>query len=584
MTEREVGTPITEQVNIAFGPNAGDIPFLQTGMRQMAYQLQSWVNNMRAVAGQSGLFDRGKYVSNDNIFQEMVTARAAVRDDDVCSGIVDITEGMAFQGVKWEHPDWDTTDLFNQIAAEHNLDDLVRKIWREEFTYSACVCAFWWDYGEFVVRGETDKGNKKKRKVKIWYPRAITMLDPVKVVPVGLLAFGQERLAWTASSQESVAYQAIINGNLQDELMQRFFVGQYVPRQGDELQELTNLQIDCSQLLLMDDQLVARHTSTKPDYLRFPDVRMRSVFRLLDMKQQLMESDRVALIGAANYILLVKKGDKDDPAYPEEIANLKENYTTLAKLPVIFSDHRLNIEIITPKTDFVLNRDKYEVLDNRIASRLLNTLNTAGSSGQRSDNSLTMSRTVARAMEGRRHMIGRFLEKQIARAVVEHPKNEGIFTEGAPSLAYTPPNIQLDNVDSSAVQAILQARTTGDLSRESFLDYFGFDQEVEHMRVALEQTKYDQTFQTRVPFDSPTNNDARSGPGAANKPANDTGTAPASQGPAGRTGGRPAGGGSAKGQPAAPGKPATKPAGAPSTKAPVSKTATKPAPKTNGGK
>jgi len=538
MSDREVGTvpgeQITDQVNVVYGPNAGsaDVPNIDKGMRQMAYQLQSWVNNMRAVTGQSGLFDRGKYVSNDIVYNQMLTAR---------------TEGMAFQGLKWESPDWDTTDLFNQMAAEQDLDSLIRKMWREEFTYGQAVCAFWWDEGEFVVRGSTEKGNKKKRRVKVWYPRAVTLLDAVKVVPVGLLAFGQERLAWKATRQESIAYSAIVNGDLQDELMERFYTGQYIPRDGDELQELTSLQIDVSQLLLLDDRYVARHCTTKPDYERFPDVRLKSVFRLLDMKQQLLESDRVALIGAANYILLVKKGDKDSPAYPEEIANLKENYSTLAKLPVIFSDHRLNIEIITPKTDHTLDPDKYMVLDNRIAARLLNMLNSAGAqSGQRTDNTLTMSRTTARSMEGNRHMIRRFLEKQIGKAVVEHPKNAGIFTEGAPALAFTPPNIQLD-ADAGTVQVLLQARTTGDLSRESFLEYFGFDQEVEAMRVALEATRYDNIFKTRVPFDSPSNNDARSG--GASEPATGTGVAPSAQAPAGARGGRPAGGGKSKQSP-----------------------------------
>ena len=558
MSDREVGTVpgerLTEQVNVVYGPNAdaASVPHIDEGMRQMAYQLQSWVNNMRAVTGQSGLFDRGKYVSNDIIYNQMLTARAAVKDDDICASVAELTEGMAFQGLKWESSDWDTTDLFNQMAAEQDLDSLIRKMWREEFTYSQCVCAFWWDQGEFVVRGQTDKGNKKKRRVKVWYPRAVTLLDAVKVVPVGLLAFGQERLAWKATRQESIAYSAIVNGDLQDELMERFYTGQYIPRDGDELQELTSLQIDCSQLLLLDDRFVARHCTTKPDFERFPDVRLKSVFRLLDMKQQLMESDRVNLIGAANYILLVKKGDKDSPAYPEEIENLKNNYQTLAKLPVIFSDHRLNIEIITPKTEHVLDPDKYEVLDNRIAARLLNTLNSAGArSGQRTDNTLTMSRPVARSMEGHRHMIRRFLEKQIGKAVVEHPKNVGIFTEGTPALAFTPPNIQLD-ADPGTVQVLLQARTTGDLSRESFLDYFGFDQEVEAMRVALEAARYDDIFKTRVPFDSPSNNDARSGGadgGGASEPATGTGVAPSAQAPAGARGGRPAGGGKPKQSP-----------------------------------
>ena len=222
MTEREVGSPVTEQVNVVYGTGAGDIPGLDGSMQQVAYQLQSWVNNVRATTGRSSLFERGKYASSDNAYDQMVTARGAVKDDDICASIAELTEGMAFQGMKWESGDWDTQDLFNQMAAEQDIDQLVRKMWREEYTFSQAVCAFWWDFGEFTVRGETDKGNKKKRKVKVWYPRSVTLLDPVKIVPVGLLAFGQERLAWKATTEESIAYHAIANGELQDDLMERF--------------------------------------------------------------------------------------------------------------------------------------------------------------------------------------------------------------------------------------------------------------------------------------------------------------------------------------------------------------------------
>jgi hypothetical protein len=297
------------------------------------------------------------------------------------------------------------------------------------------------------------------------------------------------------------------------------------------------MRVDTSRLLLLDDRYVRRHTATKPDYERHPAVRLKSIFRLLDLKQQLLEADRVALIGAANYILLVKKGDEKDPAYPEEIANLKENYHTLAKLPVIFSDHRLNIEIVAPKTDFTLQGDKYDVLDNRIVARLLNTITSPGRSGQRSDTSSSLSRPVARAMENRRHMLRRFLEREIARAVVEHPRNKDLFPE-TPSLTYTPPSIQLD-ADAGTAAILMQARTMRDLSRESFLEYFGFDQEVEAMRFELEADKYDDIFKTAVPFNSPANQPGDGGDGGA----------PAAQAVNGAKGGRPQGGGNPKQSP-----------------------------------
>lgn len=93
---------------------------------------------------------------------------------------------------------------------------------------------------------------------------------------------------------------------------------------------------------------------------------------------------------------------------PAEMANLRENYNFIAKMPVIISDHRLNIDIIAPKTDFVLDADKYQVLDSRILTRLFGTL-TIGGSGQRNETQTTLSGAIARVMENRRHMLRRTL-------------------------------------------------------------------------------------------------------------------------------------------------------------------------------
>jgi hypothetical protein len=537
MSSRETGVLIEGEqgVNVALSPSAAAIEGIDPKMRQLAAQLETWVQNTRTITGKTSLFDRGKYVGSDCVYDQMKTARTAVKDDDVVSATIELTEGLAFQGLRWESGDWDTSDIFNQMAAQQNLDAVIRKMWREESTESQITVALWWDYGTFKVRGKTTKGNSRKKSVKVYYPRAITILDGTRVAPVGLLAFGQERLAWRATKGEMQSYDMVARGRLKDDLFERFYEGKYTVTSSEEAQDLTALKVDTSRLLLLDEKVVRRYTATRPDYARFATVRLNSVFRLLDLKQQLMEADRVALVGAANYILLVKKGDEKDPAYPEEIANLKENYHTLAKLPVIFSDHRLNIEIISPKQDFTLQAEKYDALDSRIAARMLATLSATRSSGTR-DQSTSLTRPIARGLENRRHMLRRFLEAEIARAVVEHPKNDGIFEEGPPSLAFSPPNIQLDS-DAALASIIMQARTMRDLSRESFLEYFGFDQEVEAMRFELEEDKYDDIFKTAIPFNSP-----------QNAPGGNTGT-PADQAVNGGKGGRPVGGGTPKQSP-----------------------------------
>jgi len=107
--------------------------------------------------------------------------------------------------------------IFNQIAAEQNLDNVVRQMYREEFTYGQCYLGFWWDRGKFTVRGETVKGNGRKKTYDVWYPRAITTLDACKVVPVGMMQFGQERLAWQASPVEIGQYMEALAGARHDD-------------------------------------------------------------------------------------------------------------------------------------------------------------------------------------------------------------------------------------------------------------------------------------------------------------------------------------------------------------------------------
>jgi hypothetical protein len=241
------------------------------------------------------------------------------------------------------------------------------------------------------------------------------------------------------------------------------------------------------------------------------------------MKAQLLEADRVMLVGAANYILLIKKGTKEDPGTQAELRNLNDNFKVLAKLPVIISDHRLEIQIITPAQDFVLDAQKYDTLDRRILNRVLGSL-TVTSSGQRNESTLTVARGVARNLESRRQLMKRELEARMARQIIE--RNPGLFDD-EPNLAFVPRNVQLDS-DTQTVQAVMALRTQRELSRESILEYFGFDQQVEAERREFEEESgLDDIFGTSVPFNSPDNN----GPPVAPQVS-------------GATGGRPPGGGS----------------------------------------
>ena len=547
-----------------------DLPrdVVQQAVGKVEREIARWVEDSQQRSKSPSLFFRNGYKGPENYYAQLQLARLAVDSYDVVGGAADVTEGLILQGAKWEGESEDDADVFNQISRDLNLDDFLRSAYRELFTASQFVVATWWGYKEYVVRGYnapdpigldkvTDpatgttayevprdpktnlpqkpkrRGQRRRKKYTLRVPTQLTLLDSMKVVPIGNRLWGRDRLAWQASQDEMEAWEGLEGGDLDalDLTMASLFVGKYTPSKSEAI-ELEDLGVDTKRLLEFRPDRVFRHTLTKPSYARWPSLRMRSIFRLLDLKQQLQNADRVNLVGAANYILLVKKGSDELPAEQVEVDNLKENFKVLAKVPVIISDHRLQIEIITPDQDYVLQQAKYDVLDQRILARLMGSL-TSNGSGQRAADMTQQARFVGRLLESRRQMLKRTMEKHLAHAIAE--ANSGTF-EDEPNLAFTPRQIQLD-ADQQTIQAILALRTQKELSRETTLEFFGFDQDVEaQRRINEEESGMDAIFGTAVPFDSPAN-------AMGGAPQNAGGVPPAAQGAAGAQGGRPTGGG-----------------------------------------
>jgi hypothetical protein len=252
-------------------------------------------------------------------------------------------------------------------------------------------------------------------------------------------------------------------------------------------------------LFLLNPQNVFRYASTRSQYKRFADVRMTSVFEILDMKAQLRAMDRAHLIGGTNFIILVKKGSDAHPGKPAEIAALQAQWRTMARVPVIVGDQRLSIEIVTPKLDMTLNPEKYNGLDARLTARLYQMFMTGNfAAGAKSDDSVKLAKVVARGLESRRHMIRNAVEKHILRPT--YAFNDQFTT--MPELRFHPKRIALD-FDPTFATFLLDLRDRGDLSRESILEEVDFDQLTEWRRRKNEKAKFDDVFETTVPYSDP---------------------------------------------------------------------------------
>jgi len=443
------------------------------------------------------IFARDKFVTPGKIFEQMAMAEDAM-DDDVIGGVYDTSEAMALKKMAMQCEDPDQRDVWNQIAKDLNLDSFLRMAWRELFKSSQYYGIMWWGQKTYRVRGKGEE-RKRRKSFDILVPVSLGVLDPTRVVPVGVSMFGDRQLAWIADEGEMDLFKKVKDRVLDDEVVSQILVGPYTPSKA-EADKLKSEDIPVDRLLLLNPVNIWSGTLTKATYERWARVRMKSVFPLLDMKHQLREMDRAFLLGGINFIVLVKKGTDEHPVKKaSEITLVAEQMRSQSKSSVIISDHRLEIEIITPDLEHILNPEKWSVLDDRIRLRLWGSIAPPSQTGNK-DSQVTLAKVVALGIENRRHMLKRDVEAAVIDATRD--RNEGTFDEPA-SLEYAPRRVDL-LFDAQVATIFQEIRDRGELSRETILEEFGFDLAIERQRREEEKENGDdEVFEAvNVPFSS----------------------------------------------------------------------------------
>lgn len=467
--------------------------------RAVQRSLASWAEDVQGHKTSRPMFQRDKYVTPGQIYKQMAKSYDAL-DDDVVGNIADTSEAMALQKVAFESEDKDQENIWNQIGRDLDLDEFVRQMWRELFTVSQCYPVRWWGRKEYTVSGKGEK-RKRRKSYDLYVPTRLGFLDPTRIVPVKADLWGGSALAWIATEDE-MSLLADERNSIQDPLVENLFVGEY-KASPQEIATLDREEIPLDQLMLLNPELVWKHTLTKAPFERWSRIRMKSILPILDLKHQLREMDRAFLLGGINFIVLVTRGTDTIPTNRNEVDETTAQVRAQSRSPIIVSDHRINIEIITPDVAHVLDSEKWAVLDERLLMRGWGTFALPSEQGNK-ETSLTTGRVIARGLASRRHMMKRNLEKEIIRAVQEDPRNGDADFDEHTTLEFAPRRMELE-FDAAVVTMIQSLRDRGDLSRETTLTEFNFDQEIEAARRQHEDEKWgDKVFKpTNVPFDSP---------------------------------------------------------------------------------
>lgn len=521
------GSVVVNSTNVSMDDVGGSLRSLggdlDSSTKKIVDALAPWVQATQGPRPRrlGGIWDRDRFVSPENTFQKVRVAREAKRLDDVIGTAADVTEALALSAMSIFTDDDDEQDAWNQWAGTVDLDSRLREIWHTLYTDSMVVVSTWWEQKQYTVRGRTRAGNRRRQVFDLTVPTGLSIIDSTKVAPVGTTMFQREGLAYIADADEAYAFDGIIAArdgleppagrtrrdryvsytsnassvvpsglDALDPIVSRLVRRRYEPAPA-ERDALQREGVDTTNLFLLDSRFTFRHTLTKPTYQLFPDVRLERAFPILDLKAQLRQVDRAFLVGAASYIVLITQGSDTRPGQPEEINALRAGATSLGQIPLLVGDHRLNVQIITPKVDISLDAEKWDNLDRRLTALSYGTFAAVGND---SDDPLKTGRVIGRNLEGRRRMMRRSIEANVFDAI----RVTNASLTGRAKLRFHPEQISLA-FDVAWANTLLDLREANETSRETTLSQLGLDQADEAALRRREAEHYDDTFETFVP-------------------------------------------------------------------------------------
>jgi len=187
----------------------------------------------------------------------------------------------------------------------------------------------------------------------------------------------------------------------------------------------------------------------------------------------------------------------------------------------MITDHRIDIEILTKKTDHTLQPERHNALDSRITARLFQILQTGNyAAGTAVDDSSKLFKVIAASMEARRDNIRDSVMDKVIEKVWE--KNDEL--KGDPVMTFYPRRIALD-FDPNYSELIWNLFQADFISQQTMLDELDIDLEQEAYRVEREKKLYKDIFGARL---MPGQGPAGAVPGAGGGNANGGGQNPAS--------------------------------------------------------
>lgn len=431
-------------------------------------------NNFQMYANNQGsMLARTPFRTPQSVIDEIRLARTVTDTDDDIGGIVGQMIAIAFgDGVVNQHRDEKTLEFFNQIAAPTAMD--LETVFEEM-------------YREFLIAASvTTVTLFGRQRMQYWPLKSETPVQAQLQVPnVGILPAENVRVITNDLMRQGVLAYHVEDFNLklwldryldpntpqatknymamQEPITAALFTGKVtIPyTDGDPASRGQTLYT-------LNPRMVHRSTAPK-GAMPYPRPFLTRNFALLEAKRLLNVMDYALLQGGTNYIVVATKGTDQLPAQQPEVDNLMEQVRHASRSGVMVGDHRVKIEIITPKLEELLNPEKRMLIGRKLKMGLMRQSEEVGrdtgTQGAANEMELTSRVISSDRRKLMRHVQATFYDETATR-------NRSVFPMGAPSV--WAPKIILTDV-AQFWQNLLQARDRGDIPRRWVVEALGYD-------------------------------------------------------------------------------------------------------------
>lgn len=391
--------------------------------------------SLYATTNQGSMLARTPFRTPTNVIDEMKLARTFADTDDDVGATLGMMLAIAYgKGVMNQHRDETTLEFFNQMTDPKVMD--IESVFEEI-------------HREFLITGSVTTLSLFMRQRMSYYP--LKSIEPVlaqlQVPRVGILPSENIRVI-----SNDIIGQGELAFHVEDYNLKNWLDEYFSPRTSDLKKSTMAREEPVTAALFTGrkeipftdgdaasrgltvytlNQRMVHRTSMPKGALPYARPLLTRNFPLLEAKRLLNIMDYALLQGGTNYIVIAKKGSDNLPAQPAEIQNLQNQVMHASRSGVLVGDHRLDVEIVTPNLEELLNPAKRKLLGRKIAMALLRqSEQVTGDSGTKgAENEMELT---ARVIESDRRKMIRHIESSVYDETAE--RNRSTFKEGAPSI------------------------------------------------------------------------------------------------------------------------------------------------------